>query len=1113
MVSVASAGGRRVCAVPPVSVPAASRALPVQVAAAVLSRMWRAGSVSVLLGAAALVWLLGTLLSPANATTATSATTLAVSAPSVVVRTVADVAGGPSGDSGGGGGVAPKPASSSPSSGSGSDSGGGSSAPKPAATPSSSASGSSGSSGSSADSSATPKPAQPAPSASAAPQNSGASPPAKPAPQASPAAQDTTAPTATPAPPPAQPAANASAAPANPGGPKPPRPAADTTATPPTTGAPKPITPTPGAATQTACGTTGAACSAVPKTVPVTDNSTSPQITGAPKPARPATGVADASVCGAGGPGCDRSVLGGVHSPTPATRGGGSSTSCGANGCPTPAPATPPAPGSPLGPSNAGTGGPGGPGHAGGSGAARLNAAGSTDPNTTGPVTSGPRQNTVDPNQSANTARGPPAPTTDPSQQSGLPTPTPAPGKPVPTRSSAATDGLDPVVSGTALGTIAGPTAPGRPTTSNTATGNDPNSVPGLGQFARPGATVPPFPAQQESGFVSSVHGFGQWVGLEPDPNLHNTGGGYVPAHDGIPAKVDEGEARFVDLTKPEAEVLGVLPVGRAVKGVKLGAEVAGAGVKAWQDSHPSSPPAARPTPARTPAEQPAVGSGPAAPVPPRAQTLPQASNGGSSDPAAGSGPGRVLPRPNRPSPGDGTARPAPRPAPTTAPAGRPRAGADVRPSGPAGSRPGQRVGGPRTDREPAPIGAGAPRPATGGPESPQALTIPGTRIAPARPQAPRIAEPAPVRTLPDTRPAPEAAPGAKPGLPAPVTRPRPGIGTTAGADTGPSTPTSPHQRPVLQPSGSDTDHNPHPQPLMRPGGQPDGPPTVGGGEKARGNRYQNGTLERWDNQQQRWQPIAGVDPGSAVERTPRRGLDPDSPVLTQAPTKPEALPKKGAGPPQVGDDGSWHWRGVTLGPAANRAVDDFLPKFREVGHGADGNGGIRAEMQKIERQIPGAHLEGLEYDLKGADRLKQKVATNLGKTPDASPDEILHGINDGMRYTLTIDTQHYAASVPLIEANLRSAGYERTSFVNYWKQARNPYQGINTQWRDSKSGLLFEVQYHTPESWHVKSETHDAYENRTNMNLPEPVRNAWSDYQKEYADLIPVPEGAKELK
>jgi hypothetical protein len=449
-----------------------------------------------------------------------------------------------------------------------------------------------------------------------------------------------------------------------------------------------------------------------------------------------------------------------------------------------------------------------------------LAGSGSTGSNTAQLVTGGPRQSVLDPNQSPNTARGPPPPSADPTNPNTAPiTSGPA----------------DPVVSGTALGTIAGPTAPGRPTTNKTATGTD--SVPGLGQFARPGATVPPLPAQQESGFVSSVHRFGQMVGIEPDPNLHNTGEGYVPAHDGIPAKVDRGDANFEDMTKPEAEVLGVLPAGRTVKGVELGVEAAGKGLNAWQESHPSSPPATRSTP-----------------------------NGSGSEPAADTGPGRLLPRPNR-TPGDGTAHPAPRPQPATAPAGRPRPGTDVRPSGPAGSRPGQRIGSPRTDREPAPVGAGSPtKPATGG-RSPQALTTPGTRTAPARPQTPRIDEPAPARTLPNTRPAPDAAPGGQPRLPAPAptaTGPRSGLGT----DVGPSVPTTPHQ--VGQPSSPDT-NNP---PITRSGGQPDGPATVGGGEKTRGNRYQNGTLERWDAGQQRWLPIAGPD-GGATPTT--AGGDPTS--------------------------------------------------------------------------------------------------------------------------------------------------------------------------------------------------------------------------------------------
>ena len=233
----------------------------------------------------------------------------------------------------------------------------------------------------------------------------------------------------------ASPAADTTATPAGTGAPKPAQPAAAATATPPAAGAPKPVTPAAnGAATsQRGCGPAGSPCGGAPKTLPVTDNSTNPRVAGAPKPAQPSANIADASVCGTGGPGCDRSILATpVHNTTPG-QPGGSGGSCGANGssCPTPQPPAPPAPGSPVGPSNAGTGGTGGPGNAGGSGSARLNAAGSADPNATGAVAGGPKQNTLDPNQSANTARGPPADPTNPNAAPNNPGPVkPAPGSP-----------------------------------------------------------------------------------------------------------------------------------------------------------------------------------------------------------------------------------------------------------------------------------------------------------------------------------------------------------------------------------------------------------------------------------------------------------------------------------------------------------------------------------------------------------------------------------------------------------------------------------------------------------------------------------------------------------
>jgi hypothetical protein len=293
MVSVASTGGRRMRVVPPVPVPALSRTVPGRMLAALLARVWRAGSVSVLLGGAALVWLIGTLLSPAN-TTHTALAPATASPSSAVVRTVANVAGGP----GGGGGdsaphVAPKPASSS-SSGSSANS---ASAPKPAAKPASSPS-----SGSSANSSAAPKPAKPAPSA--APPNTGAPKPVKPGPGAV-TAQSTCGATGGPC----------GAAP------KAGVPVADNSAVPQITGAPKPAKPATGSATAvcgpgcdrsvlgviahnetagpaggsgdsaTSCGPNGSGCPAPAPATPAAPGS------GAP------AGPSNAGAGGAGGPG------------------------------------------------------------------------------------------------------------------------------------------------------------------------------------------------------------------------------------------------------------------------------------------------------------------------------------------------------------------------------------------------------------------------------------------------------------------------------------------------------------------------------------------------------------------------------------------------------------------------------------------------------------------------------------------------------------------------------------------------------------------------------------------------------------------------------------------
>jgi len=73
-------------------------------------------------------------------------------------------------------------------------------------------------------------------------------------------------------------------------------------------------------------------------------------------------------------------------------------------------------------------------------------------------------------------------------------------------------------------------------------------------------------------------------------------------------------------------------------------------------------------------------------------------------------------------------------------------------------------------------------------------------------------------------------------------------------------------------------------------------------------------------------------------------------------------------------------------------------------------------------------------------------------------------------------------------------------------------YKGINTRWV-TPEGQRFEVQFHTPESYHAKQEiTHEAYERIRNPLTNDDERSELKAFQREVTSWIPVPEGAKDI-
>jgi hypothetical protein len=78
----------------------------------------------------------------------------------------------------------------------------------------------------------------------------------------------------------------------------------------------------------------------------------------------------------------------------------------------------------------------------------------------------------------------------------------------------------------------------------------------------------------------------------------------------------------------------------------------------------------------------------------------------------------------------------------------------------------------------------------------------------------------------------------------------------------------------------------------------------------------------------------------------------------------------------------------------------------------------------------------------------------------------------------------------------------------NHWRDDPE-YKGINTRWV-TPDGQRFEVQFHTPESYHAKQEvTHASYERLRSPLTQDAERAELRSFQREVCRWIDVPEGA----
>jgi len=171
----------------------------------------------------------------------------------------------------------------------------------------------------------------------------------------------------------------------------------------------------------------------------------------------------------------------------------------------------------------------------------------------------------------------------------------------------------------------------------------------------------------------------------------------------------------------------------------------------------------------------------------------------------------------------------------------------------------------------------------------------------------------------------------------------------------------------------------------------------------------------------------------------------------------------------------------------------------------------ISADMQTVEKENTcGGWLAGFDRRTKGDDRLKEKVAEQVAAEPDKSSSAILRKIPDAVRFTCCFEPDNYIRGHHDIKARLEDVGYEMYQSTNHW--ADPEYKGINTRWV-TQQGQRFEVQFHTPESFHAKHYvTHEAYERLRIPQIKDEERRELEDFEREVSSHIQVPDGAADI-
>ncbi|MGS0578949.1 XopAD/skwp family type III secretion system effector [Xanthomonas oryzae pv. oryzicola] len=121
-----------------------------------------------------------------------------------------------------------------------------------------------------------------------------------------------------------------------------------------------------------------------------------------------------------------------------------------------------------------------------------------------------------------------------------------------------------------------------------------------------------------------------------------------------------------------------------------------------------------------------------------------------------------------------------------------------------------------------------------------------------------------------------------------------------------------------------------------------------------------------------------------------------------------------------------------------------------------------------------GGQLAGTQHQLKSYSSLQEKLKQRVALKKQ-SLEEAAANVNDALRYSVVLEPQAFTAGLRAVLAALDDQGHARVKLTNQFTDYPPVFKAINVTLR-SPDGALWEIQFHTPETFALKERFHDLY-------------------------------------